>query len=360
MAVQKKKKEPIIEATSPQGVVITHIEYDGSIARTEGDEYVEMTNRGPSSVDISGYVLNAGGRKQIFVFPAGTVLEAGASTRVYTNMRVTKGKGFNAKSKTALWNNKGDIGTLFDTSGHFVSSYAYGIKAAVAKAPKPSKVDMDVSADGLSAEEIWSRVRAKWPGFDFMWEPGSSEAEIAAAESQLGVKLPKRVRELMSICSGASFPQPMYGTFSADACLVGVGSFKRCSAEMAELLGWDDETARDHVLVGENFNLVDYGVYIALRVSTGEVVAITLNTGEVDLMGSFENWLLKRRPGNDAQSPWKIYVEFLEETGEEPEAIVEHHRKYMDYASLDIAQRRTRWVTIEPRFLEVVQRLARG
>lgn len=360
MAVQKKKKEPIIEATSRDGVVITHIEYDGSITRTEGDEYAEITNRGGSPADISGYVLNAGGRKQVFVFPAGTVLEAGANTRVYTNKRVTKNKGFNAKSKTALWNNKGDIGTLFDASGHFVSSYAYGIKAAGTNASKPSKNVEEVSAEGLSAEEIWSRVRAAWPGFDFIWEPGNTAAEITAAESRLGVKLPKRVHELMRICSGAGFPQPMYGTFSADVCLVGVGSFMRANEEMIELLGWDDATARDHVLIGENFNMVDYGMYVALRVSTGEVVAITLNTGEIDSMGSFETWVLQRRPGNTQDSPWKIYLEFLDETGEEPATIVENHRKYMAYASLDISRRVARWSTIEPLFLEVVQRLARG
>ena len=360
MAVQKKKKSPIIESRTTDGVGITHIEYDGSAGRTEGDEFAEVTNRGTAPVDISGYKLNAGGRRQVFVFPAGTVLAPGGNTRVYTNKRVAKSKGFNAKSKTALWNNKGDIGTLFDASGNFVSSYAYGIKAAVAKPPKLSKSAPEIRADGLSAEEIWSRVRAAWPGFEFMWEPGNGEAEIAAAEARLGITLPKRVHELMSLCSGASFPQPMDGTFSADACLVGVGSWKRFDDETVEVLGWDSDTARDHILIGDNFNMVDYGAYVAFRVSTGEAVSIMLNTGESDSMGSFENWLLKRRPGNDPQNPWKIYTEFLEETGEEPEYIAEHHRKYMKYSSVDISQRVARWGTIEPQFIEAVRRLAGG
>ncbi len=358
MALQKQKKSPIITTANAEGIVITHIEYDGTAGRGEGDEFAEITNRGASSVDISGYKLNAGGRKQVFVFPASTVLAPGGSTRVYTNMSVDKSKGFNAKSKTALWNNKGDLGTLVDASGDFVCSYAYGSKAAVATTPTPSTSAPEENADGLSAEEIWSRVHAAWPGFEFMWDPGNTEAEFAAMEARLGVTLPKRVRELMSVCSGASFPQPMYGTFSADACLVGVGSWKRFNAEMIEPLEWDDDEARDYILIGDNFNMVDYGAYVALRISTGEVVSILLNTGETNSLGSFENWLLTRRPGNDPKKPAKIYGEFLEETGEEAEAIAAHHREYMKYSSMDISQRIARWGTIEPRFIEAVRRLA--
>ena len=41
----------------PANVVISTVNYDGLVKRTEADEYIELTNTGGSSVDISGWQI---------------------------------------------------------------------------------------------------------------------------------------------------------------------------------------------------------------------------------------------------------------------------------------------------------------
>jgi hypothetical protein len=214
-------------------------------------------------------------------------------------------------------------------------------------------------AEGLSAEDAWAPVRSAWPGFEFMWEPGSTEREIADAEARLGVVLPKRVRDLMRVCSGASFPSGDGGAFEAEICLLGVKSWRSCDPELVEAMEWDAGTVRDLVQIGVNCEMADYGYAVVLRVSTGEVLSIEANIPEVKPMGSFESWLLKDRPGDDPRNPWKIYPKLLNDSGEEPEYIVEHHGDALGWFP-DTADRKARWKQIAPRFLEAVRRLPRG
>ncbi len=66
-------------------VQITCIFFDGAIARSESDEYVEIVNQGTAPQDLDGWALEdiADGRPR-FVFPS-SVLEPGAIVRVYTD-----------------------------------------------------------------------------------------------------------------------------------------------------------------------------------------------------------------------------------------------------------------------------------
>ena len=115
------------EAASPQ-IIISHIFYDGVVKYFESDEFVEVLNQGAIAADISGFKINAGHRKQDFVFPEGTILAAGESYRVYTNEIHPETGGFSFKIRRAIWNNKGDIGFLYDAEGKLLSSFAYGNK----------------------------------------------------------------------------------------------------------------------------------------------------------------------------------------------------------------------------------------
>lgn len=116
-------------------VVISFINYDGAVARTEADEYVEVENRGSAPQDVSGWRLSAGDRTQDFIFPRGTSLEPGHRVRIYTN-RVEPG-GFTFGSRRAIWNNRGDTGQLLDADGTEISRYAYGHRAAAPHQPRP-------------------------------------------------------------------------------------------------------------------------------------------------------------------------------------------------------------------------------
>ena len=107
-------------------VVISDIFYDGVVARTEADEYVEIENRGIAPANISGWKITSDGQPGGYVFPDNTVLAVGEVIRVYTNESHPEYGGYSYGSKRSLWNNKGDVGHLFDRHGKEVSTFAYG------------------------------------------------------------------------------------------------------------------------------------------------------------------------------------------------------------------------------------------
>lgn len=111
-------------------VSISHIHFRGAAPRTESDEFVEITNSGRGNADISGWRLDADDPGQQFVFPPSTTLPAGQTIRVYTNEIHPESGGYTFGSPRAVWNNRGDLGTLYDADGEVVSTYGYGSKAS--------------------------------------------------------------------------------------------------------------------------------------------------------------------------------------------------------------------------------------
>jgi hypothetical protein len=71
---------------------------------------------------MAGWNLYAGDPGQDFYFPD-FMLKAGAEVRVYTNRDVPGSFSFGRGS--AIWNNDGDSGYLYDPQGTEVSSYCY-------------------------------------------------------------------------------------------------------------------------------------------------------------------------------------------------------------------------------------------
>jgi hypothetical protein len=118
--------EPIAEATG--SVEITDLAYHGQVKRAQSDEYIQITNKGNSSVDLSGWQVTsaAGTTEQVFTFPEGTMIAAGQNLRVYTNEVHPETGGFSFGSSTAIWNDKGDQGQLLDAAGKVVSTWTYG------------------------------------------------------------------------------------------------------------------------------------------------------------------------------------------------------------------------------------------
>ncbi len=113
--------------TATKDVILSKLVHKGQVKRTQADEYVEVTNPSNSPANISGWkITSAGGRKQVFTFPEGTILESGKSFRVYTNQVHPETGGFSFGSKTAIWNDQGDEAKLFDAEGNNVSTIAYG------------------------------------------------------------------------------------------------------------------------------------------------------------------------------------------------------------------------------------------
>ncbi len=107
-------------------VMISHVQNKGAVKRTQSDEYVEITNRGSWSADISDWRLDADDAGQNFAFPAGTVLGPGQSIRVYTNEVHPESGGFSYGSGRAIWNDRGDMARLLDPLDNVMSQLGYG------------------------------------------------------------------------------------------------------------------------------------------------------------------------------------------------------------------------------------------
>lgn len=105
-------------------VIISFVLYDGEVYRVESDEYAVISNAGTAPANMGGWLLNAGDPGQNFMFPAFT-LAPGQSVRVYTDEIHSETGGFSFGIHRAIWNNQGDCGYLYDTSGNEVSEYCY-------------------------------------------------------------------------------------------------------------------------------------------------------------------------------------------------------------------------------------------
>jgi len=105
-------------------VVIDQVYYDGQVSRIESDEYAVIINTGDAPINIGGWRLNAGDDGQNFVFPSAE-LAPGQSVRVYTNEHHPDSGGFSFGQGSAIWNNSGDCGYLYDSTGAQVDDYCY-------------------------------------------------------------------------------------------------------------------------------------------------------------------------------------------------------------------------------------------
>jgi len=89
-------------------------------------EFIAITNQGSAPADMTGWWLESvvkGNEDQVFRFPSGFILTAGATIKVYS------GKGALADPPDGLlwttenmWNNDGDTANLYDGSGALVAS----------------------------------------------------------------------------------------------------------------------------------------------------------------------------------------------------------------------------------------------
>lgn len=111
---------------TPAGpVAITLIFFNGALNPNEPDEYVVITNRGQSPVNLADWRLNSDDPGQEFRFPP-YELQPGQSCRVYTNELHPEHCGFSFASRSALWRNAGECGRLLDPTGATASTYCYG------------------------------------------------------------------------------------------------------------------------------------------------------------------------------------------------------------------------------------------
>jgi hypothetical protein len=91
------------------------------------DQWVEITNEGTGSMNLTGWTL-MNMENQTCSFPANFTLAAGSIVRVHAvkgNNTVT-----NLYNSTLIWNRTGDTASLKDATGKIVSEYKYPIKVS--------------------------------------------------------------------------------------------------------------------------------------------------------------------------------------------------------------------------------------
>lgn len=95
------------------GVTIARVDLVG--------EVVVIRNDGTTAVDMSNWALVSENGNQKFVFPCGTVIQAGASLSIVSGRGATEGAGRLVWTKSRIWNDKGDPAVLLDANNVEVS-----------------------------------------------------------------------------------------------------------------------------------------------------------------------------------------------------------------------------------------------
>ncbi len=106
---------PTTSASRPRFPIrIDTIFFDGSVPRTEDDEYAQITNVSPETVSLTGWTMVSieARSEATFSFPAAFSMTAGQTCRIYTNESHPEHCGLSWASSQAIWRNDGDVGEL--------------------------------------------------------------------------------------------------------------------------------------------------------------------------------------------------------------------------------------------------------
>ena len=90
------------------------------------DEYVQITNRGDASQDMTGWRIHSVVGDQWYDFPAAYTLAAGASVRVHSGPDAFDNPPTDLLWGLAhIWLNEGDKAVLYDDSNTAIDSFCY-------------------------------------------------------------------------------------------------------------------------------------------------------------------------------------------------------------------------------------------
>ncbi len=103
--------------------------FDGTVPRTESDEYVQITNHGDRTQDLRGWSLSdSADAGRVFLFAESYLLGPEETIRVYTNELHDEWGGFSFGVGTAIWSNRtADTAVLLDADGRVASEASYDV-----------------------------------------------------------------------------------------------------------------------------------------------------------------------------------------------------------------------------------------
>jgi hypothetical protein len=119
---------PTVTAVPHGEPIIAGISYSGR------DEYITITNQGAAGQVLTDWSIQSyvgetcqPSADQIYHFPSGYTLAAGASVRVHSGPDAVSNPPSDLRWTTGyIWDNNGDRGDLRSPSGQVVDSYGYG------------------------------------------------------------------------------------------------------------------------------------------------------------------------------------------------------------------------------------------
>jgi micrococcal nuclease len=104
-------------------IVETRFDAPGDDNHDLDQEWVRITNRSRSQVDLTGWVLKDESASHRYSFPRGFVLGSGASVTVRTGCGADSSTALHwCNEGSAVWNNSGDTAFLLDPAGNIADS----------------------------------------------------------------------------------------------------------------------------------------------------------------------------------------------------------------------------------------------
>lgn len=101
-----------------------HAEAAGNDHENLNGEYIELTNEGSSSIEMTGWTL-ADDADHTFYFPSGFTLESGESVTIYSGSGSNSDTELYWGSGRAIWNNSGDTIIVTNADGETVINREY-------------------------------------------------------------------------------------------------------------------------------------------------------------------------------------------------------------------------------------------
>jgi len=105
-------------------ISITNVSFVATSPERENlnGEWVEITNMGNSELSLAGWTLSDQ-QEHVYSFPEDFVLFAGESVKVHSGSGTDSSSDLYWNRNTPVWNNDGDVATLWDESGEIADSY---------------------------------------------------------------------------------------------------------------------------------------------------------------------------------------------------------------------------------------------
>ena len=107
--------------TDPVIDITIRFDADGDDAENLNDEWVRFTNAGPQTLDLTNWIVRDDGLTHAHVFGPLT-LAPGASVTLFSGCGdTTDSERFFCTTDSEVWNNDGDVVSLFDERGVLIS-----------------------------------------------------------------------------------------------------------------------------------------------------------------------------------------------------------------------------------------------